>query len=523
MALLLSVTSGFAQGQLSGDLMANVSFFQRDASINATNTPLYDNVLSGGESWLALRYAYKGFTGYLRMDAFHNSNLFNPSSTLTAYGIGAYSISKDINNLSITGGYIYDQIGSGILFRSYEDRGLLIDNALVGLELKYKLGDNMRLKAFTGQQKQITPDVTFNRYKPVIKGINLEGDLDIGKAHLSPGIGALNRTLDQNNIDILQSTINNQQVDTRFVPLYNMYAFTAYNTLTVGGLSWYVEGAYKTHDNILKDDRLQREDGNVVFSTLGYARKGIALNVTAKRTENFEMRTSPNELLLRGIINWQPIVARLRPQRLMARYTPASQNLSEKAYNVDLLVNPNDNLDLTFTYAHINTLKEVKLYREMYGEFEWRGWENWIVDGGLQVLEYNQELYQTKPGVPLVKAITPFIEVTRRLDPKHSLRMQAEYMSTKQDFGSWIYGLLEYSIAPTWSFAVSDMYLLEPAATSIIPESKHFFQVFTAYTKGPNRFTAAYVKQVEGINCTGGVCRYEPAFSGVRFGITSTF
>ena len=79
-AVLLFLLSGFvyktsAQGNLSGDLMMNVNFFQRDSSINAANNPLYDNLLSGGEGWLSLRYSYKGFNTFLRADPFHNSNL----------------------------------------------------------------------------------------------------------------------------------------------------------------------------------------------------------------------------------------------------------------------------------------------------------------------------------------------------------------------------------------------------------------------------------------------------------------
>ena len=54
-------------------------------------------------------------------------------------------------------------------------------------------------------------------------------------------------------------------------------------------------------------------------------------------------------------------------------------------------------------------------------------------------------------------------------------------------------------------------------------DPQHYPYIFAAFTQGPNRFTLAYVKQTEGINCTGGVCRYEPAFSGVRMGITSSF
>ena len=499
-ALALMSTGAFAQGSLTGDLMANVNFFQRDSLIHADKNPLYDNYLSGGEAWLGLRYNYKGFTATLRADAFHNSNLYNPTQALTGFGIGAWSLSKEFNDLTITAGYIYDQIGSGILFRSYEDRGLLIDNALVGLHLRYQVTDNIYVKAFTGQSKFL-----FDRYKPIIKGLNAEGDFSLGeKVHVTPGFGVLNRTLDQTSIDQIVPTINNQPLPSRFVPKYNMYAFTAYNTLTWGDVSWYVEGAYKTNEAIVLDNTLQDHDGNVLFSTLGYARKGFAINFTGKRTENFVMRTSPNEVLIRGLLNWQPIVARLRPQRLMARYTPASQDISELALGSDILLAPNDDLSITLNYTHINTLEEKVLYREAYGDAEYRGWDDFVLAGGVQYMQYNQEIYQAKAGVPIVHSLIPFFELTYRINTKNSIRTQWEYQHTEQDYGSWIFGLIEYNIAPKWSFAISDMYNTSPgpAATT---GGHHYYNIFTAFTKGPHRFTAAYVKQVEGINCTGGI------------------
>ena len=66
------------------------------------------------------------------------------------------------------------------------------------------------------------------------------------------------------------------------------------------------------------------------------------------------------------------------------------------------------------------------------------------------------------------------------------------------------------------------MYNITPNKVHV-EKALHYPNLFMAYTKGPNRFTAQYVKQVEGINCTGGVCRYEPAFSGFKMGVTSTF
>jgi hypothetical protein len=508
------------QGNLSGDLMMNVNFFQRDTNIKAAGNQLYDNFLSGGEGWLGLRYAGFGFTGIVRFDAFHNSNLQNPTSALTAAGIGMFSLSKEFKKLTITGGHIYDQIGSGIIFRAYEDRGLLIDNALFGLHLKYRLNDHVTVKGFSGQTKNL-----FERYQPILKGMNIETDFDLGsKAHITPGIGLVNRTMDQKSMDNIISNINNMPEKDRFIPTYNSSAISLYNTLNAGNISWYIEGALKSSEAIVLNGALKKQSGNVIYSTLGYAQNKFGINGSIKRTENFVMRTSPNEILLKGIYNWQPIIAQIRPQRLIARYTPPSQDLSELAGNLNAFYTPNDKLNFNLAYTRINTLKDEVLYREVFAETEIRSVKNVLFHLGVQYLVYNQSLYQQKVPAeyPEVNAITPFLEVGYKINKKKSIRAELQYMSTKQDYGSWAFGLLEYNISPTWSFAVSDMYNAKPN-TNHISKAHHYPNVFVAYTKDANRFTLQYVKQVDGINCTGGVCRYEPAFSGFKIGVTSSF
>ncbi len=516
----------FAQGTITGDLMTNVNFFSRDSAIKANGNPLYDHLLSGGETWLSLRYNNnKGFTATLRGDAFQNSILLTPGQAFTGFGIGAWNVTKEFKDFRISFGYIYDQIGSGILFRSYEDRGLLIDNALVGLQLKYKLNEHITLKALSGQQKKVP---TFfksgeNLYQPIIKAINVEGDYTFGNdIHITPGIGILNRTLDQSSMDIVVNNINNQALSTRFVPTYNTNAYTLYNTLNKGDFSWYAEAAFKSHEAILKNNSLQDLSGSVFYSTLGYAKKGIAINISGKRTENFVMRTSPNEILLRGMMNWQPVIARIRPQRVMSRYTPASQDISEVSLGSDVLISPNDHTSITLNYTHINTLGQNKLFREFFAEAEYRGIPKWTIEGGVQYLEYNKEVYQVVPNAGILYAFTPFTEITYKINRKKSIRTEFQYMSTKQDYGSWLFALVEYNIAPKLSFALSDMYNIAPNH-EMVSKANHYYNCFVAFTKGANRFTAAYVKQVEGINCTGGVCRYEPAFSGFKIGITSSF
>jgi hypothetical protein len=36
-------------------------------------------------------------------------------------------------------------------------------------------------------------------------------------------------------------------------------------------------------------------------------------------------------------------------------------------------------------------------------------------------------------------------------------------------------------------------------------------------------YTFGYLKQQQGVNCSGGICRLEPAFSGVRFTVSTNF
>lgn len=530
--LFVCCGSAFAQGTLSGDFQSNINFYVKDTNVGAGNNPLYDNALSGSDAWLTLRYAVNGYTFFLRADAFSNSNLKQLVSPNTDFGIGAWSITKEFDDLTITAGSIYDQIGTGILFRSYENRALLIDNALMGVELKYKFSDHFSAKAFTGQQKNNNVDNNFVnnvRYLPVIKGISGEGDVNVGNVHLTPGFGILNRTLDAASMASLVTNIN-AQAD-KFEPKYNMYAFSLNNNLIYKAFSWYMEGAYKTREAITENNHLYNKDGNVLYTNMSYGMKGLALSLFGKRSQDFVMRIDPSQTALKGMLNWQPIIAVLRPQRLMARYTPQySDDLSEQSATLNGVVTPNDVTTINLTYSHINTLKNEKLYREVFAEIMYQGFDKWTLEGGVQYMEYNILLYQNRSSseyAPVQYAVTPFTEITYKMDDKRSLRFEAQYMFAHHDYGSWAYALIEYDIAPKFSLAISDMYNVSPNPNEDNIKYKnpgnHFYQFFTAYTKGPHRFTLAYVKQVDGINCSGGVCRYEPAFSGVKGSVTTSF
>lgn len=537
-----------SSGQLNGSFQANANFFIRDSLIGAANTPQYDRQKYGAEAWMNLNYHNWGFDLGLRFDLFNNSNLLNPTDSYTAQGIGAWYVRKQIDKLGLQAGYIYDQIGSGIIFRAFEERPLLIDNALVGARVTYDLGENWQLKAFTGRQKQ-----QFETYDPILKGGSLEGFLLLGDStsrwSLAPGFGITNRTLDDASMNSLVATLNTYTERDTFTPTYNTYAFTLYNTLSAGPVSWYIEAAYKTDDNLndpfgtfIRDstvvvgDKYFKAPGSVLYSSLSYAASGFGLSLEAKRTENFSFRIRPQALLNRGLVGFLPPMTRVNTYRLTSRYNAATQELGEWAWQIDARYSsPDHKWSFYLNRSQIDDLAGEKLYREWYSEVVYKHKKLWTLTAGLQRQVYNQERYEVKPGVPLLETTIPYIDFLYKFTRRKSVRFEFQAMlvgddqaaESRQDYGNWLFGLVELSLAPRWVFAVSDMYNLAPGRNS--PELNgqkkglHYPRLDVYYTVRANRFSLSYIKQVEGVVCTGGICRLEPAFSGLRFSVTTMF
>jgi hypothetical protein len=533
--LILSSYSASAQwGYFSGSYQNNVNFFIRDKKIGAYNLPHYDNLKVGTDNWLNLNYTNEKYQLDIgvRMDFFYNSILRVPTTPYTGVGLGNFFIRKKIKDLTITAGYLYDQIGTGIIFRSYEERALGIDNAILGARLEYDVKGMLKLKAFAGAQK-----LKFSIQKPLILGFNAEGDFATKKNVIfKPGIGVLNRSMDQDNINSVVATIESYDTAGRFVPKYNTYAVTAYNTISGGGFTWYVEGAYKTTEAIKKDqirdakDTLINSDGNCVYSTLNYSQKGLGITLQFKRTENFYLHTSPNptEALFDGMLNFLPPVSRQNSLRLPSRYFAPSLENRELAFGAEVTYSPSRKMTFTAQGSYIRDFIMKKynptnetFFAEALLEARFKPNRNLEIEVGFQFAEYNKFIYR-KEGEHDVRAYTPFAEVSYKFNKKKSIRAEVQYQHVKKDYGQWIYGLLEFNVAPRWSVAVSDMWNFDPNP-DINPYDNHYYSVFLGFTEGPHRFTIAYVKQVEGIVCTGGVCRLEPAFSGVKFGVNSTF
>lgn len=521
--VLLTILSLRAQGNFFGGIQENTDFFIRDSAIGAANTPHYDNLKTGSNIWFDLNYANNDIQldAGIRMDFFLNSNLHNPGTPYTALGLGRFYARKKFKDLEIMGGHFYDQIGSGIIFRAYEDRFLGIDNAVLGGHVKYNLFNKISIRGFAGVQKN-----RLKLYNPIIQGLVLESEFKIGeKLQLLPGAGVLNRVMDQESMDFVVGAIETYDTSSRFVPKYNTYALSVYNTLNIGKISWYIEAAYKSHEAIPDFvGRLIDRPGNVLFTTLTYATKGFGVTGQFKRTENFVLRTSPNEILLDGMISYIPPTAKQNSLRLLSRYNAASQQLEEMSYSLDITMTPKDGHVVNINYSEVRLFDNELLFREAYGDWEWRINKKFRLELGFQYLIYNQLFYEGESynGLSSATAYTPFAELVWKINRKHALRFEVQQQSNNGDYGSWIYGLVEYSIAPWFSIAVSDMYNYDPNPGRV-DDDEHYYSFLAAFRKDQLRFSAGFVRQVAGVVCTGGICRFEPAFNGVRLTLNTTF
>lgn len=519
-AMFLCTVNGLkAQGILTGDMEIYQNFFFLDSNIlSQPIPPQYYKQLSSTDAWVNLNYRMKDLTVGVRIDAFLNSGLRTPGTALNNQGIGFWFARKRIEKLELTVGYFYDQIGSGAIFRAYEGRGQNLDYAIKGMHARYDFNSDWMLKAFVGRQKFL-----FDTYASVIKGANLEGSISAGENLLiRPGLGVVNRTLDDNTMGVIVGQIENQAIEDRFIPKYNAFAYTFYNTLDFKNISWNVELAAKSAEAVFnrEGDRLVNKPGSMVLSSLSYSRPGLGATLQYKRTEFFEFRTSPLESLNDGLINFIPPSARMNTYRLAARYAPATQLIGEQGFQGDVVLSIAKKHNLQFNVSDVKTLEGQRLYQEFYGELKLKINSKFSAIAGLQRLIYNQEIFENKPGKPLVRTWTPFTEFVYKLNRKNSLRAEISHMNTQQDLGSWWWALLEYNIAPKYSFSIMDMWNYgnpDPA------KRLHYYTVFGAVNHQKIRFTGGYVRQVEGVICTGGVCRIEPAFNGVRLSLTSTF
>ena len=129
--LAVSAQVRVGEGQLSGSFESNSIYYQDDSGLGAAGTAPDDRF--GSNNYMKLDYMNGRFSAGLQIDAY--------LPALQGYEIGQqpgayhfYLSSKYIqwqdHNYSVRVGDIFDQFGSGLIFRSFEDRQLGFNNSI---------------------------------------------------------------------------------------------------------------------------------------------------------------------------------------------------------------------------------------------------------------------------------------------------------------------------------------------------------------------------------------------------------
>ena len=123
---------------------------------------------------------------------------------------------------------------------------------------------------------------------------------------------------------------------------------------------------------------------------------------------------------------------------------------------------------------------------------------------------------EDKAEVGMVHSNIFIAEGKYRFNKNYTLRGEAQYLTTGEAQGDWVYGLLELSILPHFMITASDMY--NAGETHL-----HYYQGFVTYSTGSHRIQAGYGRTRAGYNCSGGVCRYVPASKGFTLSYNYNF
>lgn len=544
--ILLSVAgiskaqSFLSNGSIQGNFQLDAQYYQKDSTIGAPDVP--EKMLMN--AFANLIYTNGNFTAGLRYESYRNP-LLGFDNRYKGSGIAYRFASYKIDDLEITVGNYYEQFGSGMIFRSYEERNLGYDNAIDGVRVKFNPIQGILLKAVLGTQRYF-----WDEGPGIVRGADAEfvlndifNSLSESKTRITLGTSALSKYQPEEEILFDASKKYNLPE--------NVGAVAGRIDISRGKVGVNAEYVYKSNDPNSQNSFIYRHGEALLVST-SYSQKGLGIILSAKRIDNMGFKSKRTETGNMLNINYLPALTRQHTYSLSAYYPYATQPNGEMSMQADIVYNiPKNTLlggkygtEVKLNFSKANSIVTEKLndttelyrggtngYKSNFFKF---GDELYFQDFNIEVskkfnsklkgifswmnLIYNQAVIEGHPGVPTVYANIFVVDLSYKITPLKTIRTEIQHLSTKQDKGNWLMGMAEYTIAPTWFFSLSDQYNYGNDNEKI-----HFYNVGIGYIKNSSRIQLSYGKQHEGIVCIGGVCRQVPASNGFNITITSSF
>lgn len=541
------------QGQVHGNFNFDGQLYNDDEAIGAN---ALDQVF-GANSWANLQFTKGTFQAGVRLESYEPALLGYPAGqAYRGSGIGYRYATWTIEDLEVTVGNFYEQFGQGLVFRSYEERYLGVDNAMDGVRLKFRPDTGIYLKGFIGRQR-FGFENGYTKGSGLVRGI----DGEISLTELFPG--CFGAWIDKgSNLLVGGSFVSKYQEDrdpTLELP-ENVGAFAGRLNYTTTRWNIYAEYAHKINDpnssnTMLFVDSVIRpiyKDGQALLVNATYSVKGLGISAGAHGYDNMIFRSdrgSPTPFDLN--INFLPSLSKQHTYNLAATLYPyATQPNGEVAaqgevfykfkkgtalggksgtklavnwsgaWALDSTIQRSDTATLVGYSSDLFSRGERMYFHDLNVELRKKVSEHWELALTWINMAYDIATVQGKPGKPMIYADIVVLEGLHNFNDHNSMRFELQHLSTRQDSGSWATALVEFTFSPHWYVAALDQVNYGGAVKTT---GLQYPFLSAGYIRGGNRFSLSYGRQRAGIFCVGGVCRTVPASNGVTLSITSTF
>jgi hypothetical protein len=531
---------------VSGYFQIDAQYYTPDSLIGAPKVP--EKMLSN--AFGNINYQKGKFSAGIRYEAYNNV-MQGFDARYRGQGIVNRFARYQDNLLDITIGHIYEQFGSGLLFRTYYEPGLLYDNALDGIRVISNPYKGVTIKGLVGKQRTF-----FSTGPGIVRGF--DGEININEILDSVFQSKTRVILGGSFVSKFQA-----DQDPTFVLPENVGSYGGRINIINGGFNFFGEYVQKENDpgadnksSANGQTYYSYKNGEALFISTSFAKKGFSFLLQAKRIDNMGFRSDRDASLQNLLINYLPATTKQHTY-LMPAFNPyATQPRGEVGGMAELqfklqkgsALGGKYGMDITINYSHAAGLKqrgvndstsELKLYSTKYDEIGEDYYHDFFVEINKKFSKkwkatfmyanqfYNKNIVQfgsKNAGYKNILAHIGVVDVTYKYKSNSALRMELQTLQTDNkdtlNLGSWAVALLEWTPNTHWFVAVLDQYNYGNAVDKL---KLHYLLGSAGYLNGPHRITLSFGKQRAGIFCVGGVCRNVPASNGVSLSITSSF
>lgn len=525
-------------GRFSGSFQVEAQTYKADSLMEAKK--VNEQILSNG--FLNLNYTNGGLAIGARYEYYLNP-LQGIDVKYKGQGIPYRYVSYSNDFVEVTAGNYYEQFGSGMIFRSYEEKALGIDNAMDGAKFKLRPMQGIEIVGVWGTQRNF-----WTQGSGIVRGGNL--NFSMNEIFSNSIFETTNVTAGASVVSVFQSDKDN------FLKMpENVLAWSS--RLAVLGENFSVDGEYSyKYNNPNATNHNNYNPGYGVIINGSYFDKGISATLNLHKIDNMDFRSDRYAKSSELLLSYIPPLTKQHSYRLATMYPFATQYNGEAGIQAEVAYKlpRNSSLggkygtDVTVNYSRVHSIDTTVKDKYTYDSpFFGIGDKLYFQDINVNIqrkftsdfkgavsffnIIYDRDRMENEgaPNSGKVHANILVAEGTYRLTDHYALKCELQHQWSKQDSavtshdiinGNWLGLFAEFTISPGWFISFYDDWNYGNANDD---RKIHYFNGNVAYTTGSTRLSLGYGRQRAGILCVGGVCRQVPASNGVYISLSTSF